>query len=368
MGYVLKRRPTQRFEPSGETFKSDDRTGSRRVWLGDGSSLTVRVLERELVRRGFDPHPLLKGLGLSHQEVRNPLVRVPRNTIFRFGEKAAELTGDPAFHLHATAHADIGAFGVLDFVVTMAPTLGVGMERVAAGYSLINSGLRIEAVVTRKEAYYRLTPTLEPSVHPLDVETLAVAVASRLEVATHGAHGVLRIERKAPETVYRPVFEQIVRCPVHYGAPEDRILFTRATWDARCATSHPGLRSLISLAAPLVDALVPRPGLVASVESVLEERLEDGGLSAGQAAGLLGMSERTLHRRLGREGEKFGEILDRLRLRVARAALASGESVASVALRLGFSEPGAFTRAYRRWTGVPPSAHRDVTPGESELS
>lgn len=327
------------------------------AWQGDGSALTVRVLVQELERRGIEPRPLLRAVGLEVQDVMNPFGRIARETIFRFAERAAEETRDPAFHIEATARADIGAFGAADFVVTMAPTLGIGLGRVAMGFSIINSGMRMETVVGSRDAYLRLTGVYEPRLHPVDVETLAVAAATRA-LRVSGGRGPNRVARVGPEVSYRGRFEELLGCPVEFEAEEDRVYFDRSVWDSKAVTTHPAVQALFSFVAePIVSALMPSK-LTASVERIIEERLGEVGLSAADVADALGVSIRTFHRRLANEGRRFGEVLDEVRLRVARRELERGTPIHVIAQVCGFSEPAAFTRAYRRWTGVPPSADR----------
>ncbi|HEX4904763.1 MAG TPA: helix-turn-helix transcriptional regulator [Acidimicrobiales bacterium] len=80
---------------------------------------------------------------------------------------------------------------------------------------------------------------------------------------------------------------------------------------------------------------------------------------ARDAATRLTMSPQTLRRRLAEEGTSFRAISDDVRRDVAVTSLVDGtESIADLSARLGFSEPSAFTRAFRRWTGDAPSAYR----------
>lgn len=329
-----------------------------RRYGGDASSLTAKVLVHELARRGLDPERLLPLAGLTPSEVMNPLGRLVRERVVAFAELCATATGDPAFHLEATARAEIGAFGAVDFVVTMAPTIGTGISRVGSGFALINSGLEFTPVVGVRDAYLRMHAVHEPVPHWIDVETLAIAASSRVARAS-GGHGPTLLERTGEDRGYLERFEALVRCPVRYGAAEDRLYFARSVWDARPVTAHPAVTSLFSFVAePVIAAFVPAPALSASVERVIEERLSDGALTAAQVAVVLGLSTRTFHRRLSSEGTSFGRLVDAVRLRVARRELERGVAIGEVAVRVGFSEPAAFTRAYRRWTGVPPSADR----------
>lgn len=95
------------------------------------------------------------------------------------------------------------------------------------------------------------------------------------------------------------------------------------------------------------------------VEAQLEPMLESGDISLDRLAGELGMSRATLQRRLKAEGTSFEAILDGLRQRLARRFLRSENySVKKTAYQLGFSDPAAFSRAFKRWTGRSPSELR----------
>lgn len=109
------------------------------------------------------------------------------------------------------------------------------------------------------------------------------------------------------------------------------------------------------------SALSTAPRLGALRESVaarIESRLP-GVVSPDDVAALLHMSARTLQRRLEAEGTRFSEVLDRVRERQARKLLADPSlGLAEIAHRAGFADLATFSRAFKRWTGVPPGAFR----------
>ena len=100
----------------------------------------------------------------------------------------------------------------------------------------------------------------------------------------------------------------------------------------------------------------------ASLSARVAERLAatlPAGTDVVDVASALHMSARTLQRRLEEEGTRFTEVLDRVRLELARTALRDPETtLTDVAFRLGFGDLATFSRAFKRWTGKPPGQWR----------
>lgn len=100
------------------------------------------------------------------------------------------------------------------------------------------------------------------------------------------------------------------------------------------------------------------------VERQLEPLLAEGPVGIDAVARALGLSRQTLYRRLRAEGTSFAEVLDMLRRRLALKLIRDeGVAVKEAAWRLGFSDPAAFSRAFKRWTGRSPSEMRRGQPG-----
>lgn len=105
----------------------------------------------------------------------------------------------------------------------------------------------------------------------------------------------------------------------------------------------------------------PRKPAASALRTEIERRIEpllasDEGVRIERIARELGLSRQTLYRRLKAEGTTFEELLDGVRRRVAlRLIRKEGLSVKEAAYRLGFSDPAAFSRAFKRWTGSSPT-------------
>jgi AraC-like DNA-binding protein len=102
-----------------------------------------------------------------------------------------------------------------------------------------------------------------------------------------------------------------------------------------------------------------KPSFRREVEASVEILLASGGANIDRVASELGLSRQTLYRRLKAEGVTFEQLLDELRHRLALKLLHDQNlSVKQASWRLGFSDPAAFSRAFKRWTGSSPSFSR----------
>jgi len=111
------------------------------------------------------------------------------------------------------------------------------------------------------------------------------------------------------------------------------------------------------------DVIVPRATgsetVTGTLRRLLEDELRDGEPTRERIAARLHMSARTLHRRLVDEGTTFRRVLTRVRREIAERHLSERRlAIAEIGFLLGFSEPSAFHRAFKRWTGRPPHAYR----------
>jgi AraC-like DNA-binding protein len=156
-------------------------------------------------------------------------------------------------------------------------------------------------------------------------------------------------------------FERFFGCPVEFAAPSDRLLFSNETSALPLIT---GDSYLLDTLRPFCDEAAKerntgRGTLRASVENETQKLLPHGKAHKPAVATALGMSTRTLSRRLAEEGATFEEVLDQLRRSLALQYIKEeSPSLSQIAWLLGYEEPTAFNRAFRRWTGRSPSATR----------
>ena len=163
-------------------------------------------------------------------------------------------------------------------------------------------------------------------------------------------------QRLADETEYRRLFG----APVHFSQPETGLVFDREVLDYPTPNADPRLLGVLeSYVQDLAQDACMEDELSASVRRAIKEMLEWGAPSMRVVATRLGMSSRTLQRRLHDRDVQFATLLDDTRYYLALEYLRVGEfTITEVALRLGYANLPAFDRAFKRWTGKTPVAFR----------
>ena len=161
---------------------------------------------------------------------------------------------------------------------------------------------------------------------------------------------------------YRDEYQRMFPCDHYFSAARNCVVFPARYLE------HPLTRSPAELAeflhgAPesLMRRYIDTPSLAATVRRLMRRRDDVVGLGLEEAATLLGISAPTLRRRLREEGNGFQEIKDSVRKESAiRQLLETTRSANEIAASIGFSEPSAFHRAFRKWTGTTPGASREA--------
>jgi AraC-like DNA-binding protein len=151
-----------------------------------------------------------------------------------------------------------------------------------------------------------------------------------------------------------------IGCPLRFNEGETRLVLSRAALERPVVAPNQGLFAYLERHAEALQARVRASASIASrVRELLTLCLREGEPDQGAVARQLAVSERTLQRRLQDEGVTFAGLLDEVRADLSRMYLGDPQlAVFEIAFLLGYSEPSAFNRAFRRWTGQTPSEFR----------
>lgn len=316
-------------------------------------------------RSGLDEELLLREAGLSRRLLQNPQLRI---TSAQFSQLMLALwrEGDDEFMGLAPYRSRHGVFALMTRQVIGCRQLRSVFFRLARFYNLINDSLRLELQLEGDGAAFVMV-LAEPerdSEHLL--REIFMLLWHRFTSWLVGQRVPLQeVHFDYPEPANQAEYRLMFPCPARFGMPDCRLVMNTSCLDMQVVQTPATLRAHL-LRAPLEWFM--RPVYQASCTRVVQERLAAAADFAQQGildvADALHLTERTLRRRLTLEGTSFQSIKDGLRHDRAIHYLAqSNLPISEIARLLGFSEPSAFTRAFRQWTGESPRAYRDAAGG-----
>ncbi|MGE0158300.1 MAG: AraC family transcriptional regulator [Gemmatimonadales bacterium] len=321
-----------------------------------------------LERHGVSSAEAAQAAGIVTRFPADADERVPGGQVERLWTVAIERTGDPLVGLHMTEAYSPGTLDILGYVILSCRTIGDVLERFARYAPLLNDGLRVELVRGNGTAYCRCTFVetmdnylLRAPDQPVDTVWAALArELGRLAAAPLRASEI-RFRRRTPPADQRAEFERVFAgVPLRFGAPEDRFYLPATHLAVPVLSANPALLRAFEQHAEASLASLGKNGTKShQVAQVLARRIKGTVPPLADIARELAMSDRNLQRALKSEGTSFQKLLDEVRRDLAVRHLSNpSTSTGQVGFLLGFSEPSAFHRAFRRWTGKPPSAYR----------
>lgn len=324
-----------------------------------GFALGARHVFEYALSRGADEAELLRRADLRGLSLRDPDARIPLRCYYNVIEAAAELTADPHFGLSYIDGVTPDAIGAVGFLAMTSATLGESIGRILRYYRVLNEGERL----TLERAGARATVRFEPWGPPRPAHAHAcemyafdfLVMAGRMtgESVPILAFDVRHAQR-GDEGVYRRVFGRVPR----FHAPENLWSFPAAVLERPMARADAALSRFFEAYVEKLELRVAAPSVANAVRTALGDRLCDGEITLDSLARGLKQSARTLQRRLADEGTSLSALVESVRRERAFAYLAANLPIAEVSYLLGFSEPRAFHRAFRRWTGETPQAWR----------
>jgi AraC-like DNA-binding protein len=320
-----------------------------------------RLAITRLKSAGVPVAPLLRRVGLTPELIADPEERLSvRSQIALLDEAAVALKDDCLGFTLALDH-DPREIGLLYYVMASSQTLGDGLKRLAR-YSKVTN----EALVFGYREGNRLVVSLNYSGVPRHSDR------HQMEFCMFGLLRICRLltgQNLVPQhfslSHYRseaiPEMIRFVGTKVEFGADRDEFALNLDARELPLIHADPYLNDLLlkSCETALADRRSDTSELRTKVENAISPLLPHGRVLAEAVARSLGMSERTLARRLSDEGLNFTEILQQLRRELALRYLDDRKlHVSKIAWLLGFHEVGAFTHAFKRWTGKTPRRMR----------
>lgn len=313
------------------------------------SAALLRPLATVLTRLGRDGDAFLAELGLRADMPADTYVT--GDLVDGALERIAAARADPVFGITMARTASASPLGLFGHMVWSSGTIGDAIARAARLYAVVSRRTRLEVLRTPGGVVLRQGTIAGVSRGPILTEFVFASFALRARAATDGRFAVGGVELRHGR-VDHPAYREVFRAPVTFESSADQLVFDPDQLDLPLVTADALTSSSLESVAERLAASGDEGGLPGRVERALDRRL-GAPVTIEDVAAELGISERTLRRELVRHGTSFRALLDQARRRYADESLARGRAMKAIALELGFSDPSAFSRAYKRWTGRP---------------
>lgn len=315
-----------------------------------------------LQRAGLDQAAIFARVNLP-DEPPDPRARRDNSTQHRFWTAAERISGDPDIGLHVGGFMPPFRGQVLEYLFLSSPTFGEGLHRALRYGSLLTSAVKLTVRVENSSA------VISGFSHPVR-HYLECAVSVFLSFFRHVTDGEFRAQEiwlEHTEGAAAIEYLRIYGAPVRLGMSEGAIRFDAAVLTRTSPAAEPQLLAVHEALLHQRLANLEGHALVKRIERELGGLLEGGEVSLETVADKLRRNPRGLRADLAAVGTNFNQVVARHRERLARRLLArTSESIDQIVYLTGFSEPSAFTRAFKRWTGETPAYYRQRKHSESD--
>jgi len=320
----------------------------------------IRSLIETLEDFALNPSRLTVGLGVTMADLADPACRIS----FRQGReivlRALKLANGRALGLETGIREKITSVGLVGYAMLTAATVGDAVNIGLALQKDTGSMLEFDTRTLPEGLAYTATSRFhDPEIYVFLVEeAFASFMGIGRELAGDDFRPV-RVDLAYPPPSYAGEYTRIFGCEIRFGQLENAFICEPGIYRRQLASADPySHRQLLEFLEYSRQKTRVAVEIIESVERVLRHKLRDRSHIL-DVAKELGMSERSLRRRLAESGVSFQELLDGIRKARALELLANpAMSVEQIAYAVGFTDPRNFRRAFRRWTGATPGAMR----------
>jgi AraC-like DNA-binding protein len=320
------------------------------------AGVVTRLAYARAKSAGLAMQPLLRGAHLTRRQIEDQRARLRVRDQIEFLNLVAQALDDRFLGFHLGERADLRTIGLLYYALASSETLIEVFRRTERYCSILNEGAFQKCIEGRQLGLAAQYRGVSRHLDRHQVEFWAAAM--------------LRVFRELTGIRIRPThvrfihvrqgvspFARFFGCEIEFGAATDELTFRATAARLPVLKADPYLNRL--LLGYCEEAIAHRPRARESFRSRVENSvvplLPHGTARASPIAHRLGVSQRTLARRLASEGVTFSSVLNELRHMLARCYLEEKNlSISQIAWLLGYHGVSAFSHAFKRWTGKTP--------------
>lgn len=322
----------------------------------------AKKLATDLLEQGFSERQVFGKSGLTAKSLQPEKPMLEVQLITAFFENAAALTGNDTLGFMRGQKREMRRSGLVAYIGISSPTVLSYMLNMAHYRRVFTDAIEVDCDALEHDGILKWHYNVPANVR-------------RRQLVEFGSSGLVHAMRQASGVRFSPElvtysharnsnmgeFERYFGCKVEFGAPGNAIHFHKADLALPLQTADNELYAILKgcCEQALEGKSRKVAPLIVDVETAISDRLNRGEANQENVARALGMSPRTLSRRLAREGTTFFKSLENLRKTLARSYLRDSDlGLAEISFLLGYSGLSSFNDAFKRWTGKTPGQYR----------
>ena len=332
----------------------------RKHWLPSAGGLGTRLAYARAKAAGVALDPILNKVGLTRRQVKDPASRIRVHDQIRFLDLVANALDDDLLGFHLAQAVDLREIGLLYYVLASSQTFLEALQRAARYSSIANEGISLRCMTGNAfgTSFHYVGVSRHLDQHQIEFWMTALVRICRQLTGLHVLPSRVRLTHRRAWNEEPAAF---LGDNVELGATADDIAFPGRIKHAPVVSADLHLNKLLRsyCEEALAQKRRDRGSFRSRIENAIVPLLPHGKAQVGEIARQLGVSQRTLARRLIAEEVSFSEVLENLRSDLAHRYLADPElAISQITWLLGYRDVGAFSHAFKRWTGKTPGQVR----------
>lgn len=309
---------------------------------------------------GIDPQRFAEQVGIASIDIPNARTRLPSTLLDVAFAKAVSLIPDPAFALRSAECWHPSNLGTLGYAWLSSGSLRTALKRIARYSRVIGQKMSIRCEEDDQGLRFMYDHGRGDTVVGQAMADYTLALIIDMSRTNFGPTLTLQsVTLRRPSPKNSKPYEKFFACPIAFGADSDSFVLERHIADRPLPSANHELATTFDAILTSQLAEISNGDLVARCKGYLLKELTSGEPSEEDLAKALGLSRRTLQRKLGDFGLTYKGVLEKTRYELALRYLDDpSKTVTDITFLLGFSEQSAFTRAFKRWSGKAPTTYR----------
>ena len=337
--------------------------GRSEHWLPRAGGLSTRLAYARAKAAGVALDPILNKAGLTKQQVEDPASRIKVHDQIIFVHLVAEALNDDLLGFHLAQTVDLRQIGLFYYVLASSETVLEALQRAARYSSIANEGISLKCITgnTFGTSFHYVGVSRHLDQHQMEFWMTALVRICRQLTGLHVLPSRVRLTHRRAWSEELAAF---LGDNVELGATADDIAFPGRIKHAPVVSADLHLNKLLRsyCEEALSQKRKDHGSFRSRVENAIVPLLPHGKAQVAEVARQLGVSQRTLARRLIADEASFSDVLENLRSDLANRYLADPElAITQIAWLLGYRDVGAFSHAFKRWTGKTPGQARSET-------